>query len=75
VLRSAIGEPGVYLRSSGTDDWASSVVPAQLHAELINHRIEEGLPIFVIPIQPLERVATRWEARLKKRTVVPTALP
>jgi hypothetical protein len=37
-------------------------------------QIEDGLPIFVIPVQPIERVSTRWEARLKKR-VAPVPAP
>ena len=38
-------------------------------------QIQEELPIFVIPIQPLERAAAQWHARLKKRTAVPQVLP
>jgi hypothetical protein len=36
-------------------------------------QIDDGLPIFVIPVQPIERLKTRWDARLKKRIApVPT---
>jgi len=80
--------PGAHFRvSRGQDDPAAihlvAIVDVDDTEEVVNLTIEreqalqidEGLPIFVIPIQPLERVATRWEARLKKRTAVPTAQP
>jgi hypothetical protein len=80
--------PGAQFRvSRGQDDPAAIHLVATVDVEdtedVVNLTIEreqalqidEGLPIFVIPIQPLERVVTRWEARLKKRTAQPAARP
>ncbi len=54
-----------------TEDVVNLVIEREMALQ-----IDEGLPIFVIPIQPLERVATRWQPKLKKRgAAVPTAHP
>lgn len=52
-----------------TDEVADLTIEREMELQ-----IEDGLPIFVIPIQPIERVTTRWEARRKKR-VAPVTTP
>jgi hypothetical protein len=52
-----------------TDEVADLVIDREMALQ-----IDEGLPIFVIPIQPIERVTTHWEGRLKKR-VAPVPAP
>lgn len=52
-----------------TDEVADLTIEKEMELQ-----IEDGLPVFVIPVQPIERITTRWEARRKKR-VAPVPAP
>lgn len=63
---------GIYLRATVDLEDVEEVLDQELMDRLFDIQVEQGLPIYLIPLQPVERVLAEMEKRSHRRTFSPS---
>jgi hypothetical protein len=72
VVEEGVDPEGVYLITT-VDIADTDEVIAVIGDRLVELQVDEGLPIYVTPLRPIERVAA--ELRKREAAIVPASLP